>query len=902
MWRRAAGFVLAVLLLWTPSRAQAQQDGEAPPRQQVQLSLRYGPLQDAYVESFYQEGTFYLSLSDIFEHLQLDYEVAPRDSTVSGFYISEDRNYEIDFEAGQAFVGNASHSFSSEAFILTELDAFLKPALYEKLFGWELSVDLRALTATLEAPEDLPIDRSRERARARRSMERLDVRRDPAPLLSGRNRRWLAGGVLDYSLGATTSERGSSVSYNLRGGGEVLGGDLEGRLRGIVATDQGTSVEGGDLRWRFVPAPNPYVSQLRVGALTSSGLQPFSYYGVHFSNEPVRTRRLFGTYEVQGQTAPENEVELYVNDQLVAYDEANELGQYRFEIPVTYGTTLVTVRTYGPSGAYQERRRRLQVPFAFVPQGQVYYNVDAGRTEPLYDTGLAAQPSPQRHEDTYSLTQASAAVGITSWLTNKAGLEYVGNVDARPARHPLRFYNTLSARWQSYIASVRVAPSVSYRAALNAYYPSLASFQVSYERFADAPLYQFADRENELRLQASLPFEYGSVPIYARLDGRRQGLTSGEVSYRLFPSVTAQLTSGLRGTLEYRAAARRFVVALEAPGPLEQTPVRLGTSELQTRWAYSVPRPGSASSWLPGWLQGTLLSAEVSYDTEQGQLGRLGLNVSQRVMNRSRLRFSITHDPASDYTSAQARLTMRLPYARSTTSTHLSGQSRSVTQAVSGAVGYDQKRGDLVFDDRSWVGQAAASVRMFLDYNGNDTFNAGERVIKEGDVRFERATATRTTEAGVMRASNLLAYNRYNMYIDESTIKNPLWTPKVDTFSVVAAPNRFKPVDIPFYVGGVVQGSVLKATGDTQTPVSGLKVHLRSADGSYDEMLPVFSDGSFYKMGVPPGEYTARVDSSQLDVLTARSKPAVHRFEVEATKQGDFVEGLDFVLHPRRKE
>jgi LysM repeat protein len=907
--------VLAVLVTWAalpaarPAQAQQQRDGGAQRQQEqdqqvrgqrVQLSLRYEALRDAYVGAVYDDGTFYLSLSDLFDRLHLDYQVQPQDSTASGFYLSEDRKYRIDFRAEKAFVGDAGHTFSAGAFRLSELDAFLRPSLYEKLFGWTLEPNMRGLSVRLDAPEALPVDRARQRAAARRSMERLQVARTPAPLLAGRRRRLLGGGVLDYALGATTSERGSSASYTLRGGGEVLGGAVRGQLSGSFATDRDASVRTGDVRWRYVPAPNDYVSQVEVGMLSSSGLEPFSYYGAHVSNQPVRQRHLFGFYDVQGENEPGNEVELYVDGRLAAYEEVGELGRYRFEIPLSYGTTPVTVRTYGPTGSYQERQFRLQVPSTFVPEGEVYYDLDVGRTESFYDAALSGDvageqpageaPGAQR-EDAYTLGQASAAVGLTPWLTSKTGVEYVGDIDTRPDRQPVRAYNTLSARWRSYIASVRVAPSVSYRAALSAYFPSLASFQVSYEHFDEAPLYQAPRRQSELRVQANVPVEYRGLPLYARLTGRRVGRTSGEVAYRLFPSLTARLGGRLRGTLEYEGAARR---TLGVPG---LAPVRLGTSRLTTRWTYNLPRFEGTL----GWLGGTTLSAEAGYDTERGRVGRMNLNLSRAVPGGGRLRLSVDHSAVTDATRAQARLTLRLPYMRSTTTARAGGQQRSVTQAVSGAVGYDRARDDVVLEERSMVGQAAASVRPFLDYDGDNTFDPeSERIIEDARVRFQRATATRQTEAGLTRANNLLAYERYNLYVDQSTVKNPLWTPKADTFSVVAEPNRFKPVDVPFYVGGVVQGSVLEQQRDGSTrPVSGLKLKLRSADGDYTKTLPVFSDGSFYKMGVPPGTYTARVDSSQLSVLQVRSDPPMRRFEVEATKQGDFVENVDFVLKSR---
>jgi len=134
--------------------------------------------------------------------------------------------------------------------------------------------------------------------------------------------------------------------------------------------------------------------------------------------------------------------------------------------------------------------------------------------------------------------------------------------------------------------------------------------------------------------------------------------------------------------------------------------------------------------------------------------------------------------------------------------------------------------------------------------------------------------------------------------VDVSGVRNPLWMPKNPVFTFIADPNRYKAIDVPFFVAGVVEGNVVRRIGSEDRPVAGLKVHLHGLDSDVQMDLPTFSDGSFYHMGLTPGRYEVQVDSMQLAILGVTARPATRIFTVHETPSGDVVEGLDFVLVP----
>jgi hypothetical protein len=55
-------------------------------------------------------------------------------------------------------------------------------------------------------------------------------------------------------------------------------------------------------------------------------------------------------------------------------------------------------------------------------------------------------------------------------------------------------------------------------------------------------------------------------------------------------------------------------------------------------------------------------------------------------------------------------------------------------------------------------------------------------------------------------------------------------------------------------------------------------------------------------MGLPPGEYVARVDSVQMEIMGLTAVPPQREFTIKILKEGDIAGGIDFVLDEKRNE
>ena len=121
--------------------------------------------------------------------------------------------------------------------------------------------------------------------------------------------------------------------------------------------------------------------------------------------------------------------------------------------------------------------------------------------------------------------------------------------------------------------------------------------------------------------------------------------------------------------------------------------------------------------------------------------------------------------------------------------------------------------------------------------------------------------------SGRYRAWDLLPYEPTIVAVDSSTLASPLWVPAFAAASVEPSPNRYRTLDIPVLPGGVVEGRV------TGQAMGGITLRLKHKASGEQRILTTFSDGTFYGIGIRPGDWELTVDPKCLEVLKAAAEP-----------------------------
>jgi len=873
-------FLLATVwvLFVLPLPAQGQQSQSSAT--EVYLTFQYRGVVNKYVTAYYKNQQFYLPVNELFNVLQINHEVDQGNLVISGSYLGK-KDYSINFKNQTAQTSDTQIDLQASDFIIKEIDYFVRPEVFKTLFGLSFSTNFNNLTLDLETPDRMPVVAQYEREQKRQQLNREQplFNQDYYPLKYERNYSALNGAFLDYNMSAVYSGNSKLFSLSNALGMEFLGGDVQGSMFGTFSEQQSTFTTNG-LRWRYVRRNNNWFSSAIVGQTNSEGIASRPITGVKISNKPIESRRLFDRYPIEGTVPAQSEVELYLNNQLVDYQEADQSGNYRFLVPLTYGSTDYEVRIYTPEGRSIQRSSRIQVPFDYLPPGEFDYTVSGGQLQnPILGSNTRGY-----------VGEASVATGLTNWLTAKASTEYLSDYHSNMPS----FTGTLNARlFSNYLISANVNSENFYRLTSSVVYNSGASWSLTYDyNPGDSRLYNVGGSEHQARVNLFTPFNIGEVPLNIRWSSTYQQRGSTKLlRYR------ADLSTRL-GRLNVR-----FGYQDQQAGDfnLETT----SASRLTNSYTYSLGRFQD----IPGLLRGMFLRGNLTYLPGLNQFEEVEFQLSRDLLQTGRIQLGVGHNFLGDFTSVNLNLTIDFNKIRSNTSVRATGPSYTVNQNIRGSIGYDPHGDQLLLHNRQQVGQSGAAVRLFVDNNNDGKYqDSTDNVISDPAVRLNRAGGKTSVKNGINYITQLQPYYRYDIEINKGALSNPMLVPDVENFSIVTDPNQYKTIQIPFYQSGVISGKVTQKQDSTSKGLSGVRLNLESAyekdskRENFSKEMRTFSDGSFYTYEIPPGKYNLFIDPSQLKFLKSVSRPDTMQIEVESLAQGDFIEGLEFTVVPKEAE
>lgn len=859
--------ILTALLCITFSSQSVKAQDNSSEETEVYLEFRHRGIINTLVISYYKDDSFYLPVTELFNTFSIDNNV--QGSLISGKFGLAQVPYRINFNTRTIQFGEEKIILTQDDFIITELDFYLRSDLFEEAFELNFRIDFNNLQLNLSTERELPIIANAIRAQRRL---RANRNRSGAPkydLKYDRTFKFIDGGFLDYNLSGSYSAGTDFYNYTSNIGLQLLGGDLQGSLYGSYSDDV-NSFDTNNLRWRLRLRDQNILTNLTVGQTRTDGLSKLAYTGIRLSNEPIEPRNSFDEFEIQGQTLPLSDIELYLNNTLIDFTQADELGNYRFLTPISYGSSQLDLRIFGQTGQVLERSRRVRVPFTFQPQGVLNYTFNAG----VLDNPLLGET------DESSVVQGMLSYGITNWLTAKSGFEYYGDYSsANPS-----LVSNLSARLSTnYIFSVESIYQNYYRGFFNVVYPNSASISLDYTDFVSTdPVYNSSGIDNRLSGSIFYPVNIGSIPFSLRTSG--------------FSTLREDLrTTRLRfdantrfGRMNIRAGySDRFVGNLNFKNPSTTASLSLSTS-------YSIPR----NSDLPNVFDGMFLRSQFNYYTTLKQMESAEFTVSRNIFSQGRLQASVGRNFFRGFNTFRFSLVFDFNFFRNRTTFNNARGDYNLTQNIRGSVGYDTKFNNFIFTSRDQVGRSGTAVKMYVDKNSNGSFDEEDQTLENNAVRVQRSGASSTYKNGVLYFTQMQPDFFYNMEVNKSVLDNPLLVPSFEQFGLITEPNNFKKVEIPFYMSGVVEGVVQRVTENSSAGIGGIKIIINGLNNDFYKEMRTFSDGSFYDYEIPPGRYSVTVDPSQLSLLSSVSVPNKIEFEVEALAQGDFIEGLLLKIIP----
>ncbi|MEQ8525865.1 SPOR domain-containing protein [Gracilimonas sp.] len=868
-WRFSISTILIIVFYLGLSSTNLKGQNNNAEDFEVYLDFRHRGIINSVVISYYKNDEFYLPISELFSLFDIDHSI--NGLIVDGKFGQSQIPYRINLNNNQIKFGEHVTELTADDYLVKEIDFYLRADIFYEAFALNFTIDFNNLVLNLETQRELPAVQQAIRSQRRQLANENRYQEQRYELRYDRQRPFLDGGFIDYNLSANVNSGVNVYNLNTNLGVQLYGGDLQGSVFGSYS-ENFTNVATDNLRWRYMFRDKPWLTKLTIGQTTTDGFARNAYTGVRITNEPIEPRRLFDEFVVQGNTIPQSEVELYMNNALIDFQQSDELGNYRFLTPITYGSSQLDLKIYGPTGQIIERSDRIQIPFTFQPEGVFNYSINAGRLD-----------NPIFGETSQDFTaQGNGAYGITDWLTAKTGVEYYqGYHDALPT-----FTSSLSSRIASnYILTVEAATDAYYRGYINVIYPNSASLNIDYTDFTNGfSIYNPSNDDKRLVASVFYPFNFWGLPFNVR----------ASTFSRIRPTTnntTIRFDANSRiGKLNLRVGySDRFVGDIDLFNPTN-------TAYLETSATYNISRNRN----LPSYLRGVFLRAQMRYQPTLDKFDSAEFLISQNVFDQGRLQLSLGRNFAGEYNTLRFSLVVDLDKARSSTTFSNIRGNNNFTQNIRGSVGYDTNYNNFIFTSRDQVGRSGTAIQLFVDNNNNGSFDDGDDPIRGNAVRVQRSGAISQSKNGVLYYTQMQPYFYYNMEMNKGAIQNPMLIPEFEKFGLITDPNRFKKVEVPFYMSGVIEGIVRRQSLNGQKMgVAGLKVLLTQENGDFSKELRTFSDGSFYDYEVPPGEYVLEIDPSQLDLLGSKSIPEKIEFEVQAIPEGDFVEGLEILLVPK---
>jgi hypothetical protein len=804
--------------------------------QEILVEVAIGSLARRTVLAFEHEEQVLLPAVEFFDLIELPMAVDDA-GRLSGVRYPEGVPLFLDALTRTASAGDSTWNIEPSAAIWRVDRLYIAVPVLSQLLDVRFHVDWAKLRITVTNPGQLPIARRIQRERARHAAS-SPYGRTPDRRLGLERPGW-DGAVLDWGLyypGGSPVER-TAVRAGL--GLNVLGGSLEFEYREFNQASDRTTAS-----WLGVWPERQSIRQFGLGDVIGSGPRPGRVRGFLLTNSPFVRPASFDRDLLSGDLPAGWEIELYQSGRLVDYAEPGPDGAYLLEAPLAYGPNPLELRAYGPYGQMQIWERTLPVEPDRLPAG-------------VFEYGLAAGQCRNRVCETTA--NLDLRYGVSRALTLRGGLETFGRDTFPDLFQPYASASgTIASRWivrgeavwRGLVGGDLIyAPTPDFRVGVRAAW---------FDTHISAPVLTPRDREREFRA-------FG----FWRPDRRRRTLYLEALVFRLDNARSRYLFARLGGSyqvgiIRWMGGARRE--ATEASGgSVARTIVDLAASaNLHTPDAPALDR----------------LFLRTGIEMSRRGFERFEWSASRPLVGANRLDARISWRRGTREPFVSLGVTAFLPGARTISQLSRTPESRVQAAALAeGSVIWDGQIGRLNAAPERSLRRGGLGGVVFLDANGNGRYDGADAPLDSVRVQVGPYTLY-TDEYGRFGIWDLVPFIATDVALDSMSLRNPLWTPAFKLATVVVGPNSVRHLDIPVVPAAEVTGNVILRMASGPRPVAGLRLQFVNRQDGRRFGATTFSDGEFYLLGLPPGDYEVSIPEDARRAFGVRAADSELRFSV----------------------
>lgn len=828
------------LIFFIPFCSQAFQLTEC---EEVPITLHVEYLGQTELLSFICEKNTYFPIVALFDFLKIK-NVATNDfSGIEGFILNKEDYFIIDIDKKQILYKGKTISLEATDYIQTRTTFFLDSKRIEEIFGLKSAFNFRTLSASLIPDFELASVRIARQEQMRENLKNSQ-RVFTADTTFLNERKFFDFGTVAWNLNAMQTTDGNRFNHlNLGAGGMVAGGDLRAHLN--IHSDRKFSSRDLFYQWKYIDNANKSVRQTTLGKIAPQSISSIfnPVVGIQLTNAPTYINKSFGTYLLSDYTQPGWMVELYINNVLVDYFEADSSGFFFFNVPLMYGTTNVNLRFYGPWGEEEVSERNIHIPFNFISAGELQYTISSG----LVENG---------HNDMFA--QARANYGITNSINIGVGIEYLSSHSQEPV---IPFLNTSLRLPANMMLSGEYYHKVGYKGNFNYLSPSQLRLELNYSKFQKEQVAISFSYLEERKATLSFPIKMGNYSATSRLTFRQ--------------NVTRNNTfTNMEWLLSGRAFGQRFNITSIAYYNDFIKPVI--SSRLSTAIRFH---------------QKLIFSPTLEYDYKTNQVTSINGEIRTQIFKKINLRTSYNHNFRFDHFHLNIGVNFELNFSRLSFNMSTNNKTTSFLQSGSGGLIFNPSEDYYKFTDRSDIGRGSIFFKPFLDLDGDGKRDNDEHFIEGVKIHSSSGGIIERLANGTTTISGLEPYLTYHFKVDGGGLNRIAWRIENKTMNVFVNPNQIKVIEIPVKVVGEVSGYIYVS----DKGIGGIKINIYSAAKELLFTVMSEADGYFSYFGIPSGSYVASVDAKQLSNLNLKAKAELP-FRILNTEEGQFLDTLEFYL------
>ncbi|OEY71214.1 carboxypeptidase-like regulatory domain-containing protein [Salegentibacter salarius] len=788
----------------------------------------------------------YIPVKELFDYLKIKNEET--ENGVEGFIIHPDSSYVINPSENRILYKDQEFALSDEQYIKTPLNLYLKSNLFGQIFGLNTNFSFRSLSVTMKTEKDLPVIKEMRLKKVRENLNRVKGIIEPDTTMA-RRYPFFKGGALDWGVVTTQqSEFEDDNRLSLGLGTMFLGGETNLMLN--YSTRVPFDSRNQFYQWRYINNESKIFKQVTAGRIftraTSSLFAPVS--GVQISNSPFQNRRSFGTYVLNDYTEPRWTVELYVNNVLVEFTQADASGFYTFDVPLMYGNTAVSLRFYGPYGEERIQERVINIPYNFVPKNELEYTLSAGIVE---------------NDELNRFSRVNFNYGLSNAVTIGGGAEYLTGVTSGEV---MPFVNS-SIRFASnflftgeYMHGVKGEGILSYRT------PGNLQVDLNYIKYDEDQTAINFNYLEERKISFSAPIRTKNFSMFSRFSVNQIIMPTTE-----FTTAQLLLSGAIMGISTNLTTYGIYNDRVKEP--------TIYTSLSQN---YRLPNK-------------FLFSPQIQYDFSRNQFNNIILEIERPVFEQGFVNFAYENNLLRDAHIFEVGLRYAFNFAQTSVTSRLGNRNNSFVQSARGSLLLDDNTGYIMGNNRTAMSKAALSIIPFLDYNTNGKRDPMEPAVSGMEIKNMSGRLSYNEDETVLRITELQPYIDLILEVNPNSLDNIAWKVKNEKIKVHTIPNQFQEIEVPVEVLGEVAGMVYFKEGNSLRGQGRITVNIIDENGNLVKEILTEGDGYFTYLGLKPGNYTAEIDPVQIQKLGYTASDAID-FEIQVDEYGDIVDTLEFTI------